>query len=152
MAAHIRRARPDDTDAVHSIITLSAERSGILPRTKEDILSSIDTFLVAETDGVMVGVVSYHNYGPDLKEVRSLSVDREYSRHGIGTLLLKNLVKMIHTESKARIFALSSLPEFFLKNGFRVVERNTLPEKIWKDCDVCPRKDQCTSTALEYGA
>jgi len=150
MAVLVRRARPEDTDAVHSIITLSAERSGILPRTRDDILSSIDTFLVAETGNTMIGVVSYHNYGPDLKEVRSLSVNREYSRHGIGTLLLKNLVQKIHAESTARIFALSSVPEFFIKNGFRIVERSTLPEKIWKDCDVCPRKDRCTSTALEY--
>lgn len=150
MTAMIRRALPADAEAIHNIISISAKISGILPRSYQDILDSINTFLVAEIGGEMAGVVSYHNYGSELKEVRSLSVRKEYSRNGIGSLLLKSLVSMINDESPSRIFALSSLPEFFIRNGFHVVERSTLPEKIWKDCDVCPRKDQCTSIALEY--
>jgi len=150
MAATTRRALPADAEAIHDLISVSAKISGILPRSYQDILDSIDTFLVAESEGQIAGVVSYHNYGPELKEVRSLSVKKEFSRHGIGSLLLKSLVIMINEKSPSRIFALSSLPEFFIKNGFHVVERSTLPEKIWKDCDVCPRKEQCISTALEY--
>jgi len=150
MTAVIRRALESDVPAIHDIITIAAEKSGILKRSPEDIRESINTFLVAEIDDLMVGVISFYPYGQELKEVRSLAVSKDYSRHGIGTGLLVELIRMVREEGGGRIFALSSLPVFFQKNGFRIVDRASLPEKIWKDCDRCPKKDSCQSIALEF--
>ncbi|MGH9696042.1 MAG: N-acetylglutamate synthase, partial [Bryobacteraceae bacterium] len=44
------------------------------------------------------------------------------------------------------------LPEFFQSAGFFVVEdRAALPDKIYKDCQVCPRLHHCDEVAMARG-
>jgi amino-acid N-acetyltransferase len=42
-------------------------------------------------------------------------------------------------------------PEFFAKLGFGIAQREDLPDKINKDCCVCPRYHCCDEVAMVKG-
>jgi amino-acid N-acetyltransferase len=43
------------------------------------------------------------------------------------------------------------IPDFFFHFGFRVADRTTLPDKIYKDCQTCPRLYACDEVAMVRG-
>ena len=147
----LRRASRKDIEAIHDIITYYSGKGLILYRTKGDISENLGTFFVAENGSSFKGVVSFYDYGEKLKEVRSLAVVPEEGRKGVGTMLVGRLLESLAgTCGSPKVFVLTYSPDFFLKNGFEVVDKATLPEKIWKDCQNCPHRDNCKETALVY--
>ncbi|MBN1531913.1 MAG: GNAT family N-acetyltransferase [Spirochaetes bacterium] len=146
----VRRARARDIDVIYDVIRPFWQEGLILERTRDDIRHSLDHFRIALFDGILAGVISYHDYGKHLKEIRSLAVKKEYSRRGIGSRLVKSLVRSLKTADSPKIFVLSYSPVFFEKNHFTRVDKETLPEKIWKDCINCKDADKCGETALVY--
>lgn len=150
-AAAVRKARTDEIDAIHRIISSYAAEGILLSRSPADIVADINNFFVTEENGAITGVVTFYDYGEHLKEVRSLAVHKSHLRRGIGTALLRNLIKALAPrKGHPKIFVLTYAPLFFEKNGFRVIDRNDLPEKIWKDCADCPNRLNCSETALVY--
>jgi amino-acid N-acetyltransferase len=97
-----------------------------------------------------VGCVSYYDYGQNLYEIRSLAVKAEYEKKGLGSKLVAAIITAIPANPLPKIFALSYSPEFFKKNNFFEVAKETLPEKIWKDCSKCVNLENCDETALVY--
>jgi hypothetical protein len=43
------------------------------------------------------------------------------------------------------------MPQFFGRLGFRVVPHDALPDKAYKDCHQCPRKNACDEIAMVQG-
>ncbi len=150
--AAIRRATSEDIDTIHKIISSYSEEGILLSRSLDDISSNIDNFFVAEIGSVTVGVITFFDYGDHLKEVRSLAVNKHYLRRGIGSALLHALISHLRTANTPRIFVLTYTPAFFERNGFTVINMDTLPEKIWKDCIFCTKQENCNETALEYAS
>jgi amino-acid N-acetyltransferase len=152
MKYQIRKALPPDIESIYDIIAPYAAEELILERTRDDIAESLDKFLVAsDPRGLIAGVVSHHNYGNRLKEVRSLAVRKELSRGGIGRQIMEALKEnLLKDYPDAKIFVLTYSPGFFRKLGFAEVGKNTLPENIWKDCRNCKKRDCCEETALIY--
>jgi amino-acid N-acetyltransferase len=152
MPITVRKAIPADAQAIHDILDPYADDGIVLRRDVDEILAHISTFFVAVREDAIVGVVAYHNYGHHLKEIRSLAVKKGLKNKGIGKLLVETLIANLTEQSgNAKIFTLTLIPEFFRKFGFHVVEKETLPEKIWKDCSICPKLDECDEIALVYG-
>jgi amino-acid N-acetyltransferase len=151
MHAKIRPAVVSDVDAILTILSPYAKEGLILERTAAEIKHAISTFFVAENSGSVTGTVSYHDYGKHLKEVRSLAVRRERAGRRTGSLLVRHLVRSLQERVPGtRIFVLTYAPLFFQKLGFAEVPKESLPEKIWKDCDHCKNRDNCGETALVY--
>lgn len=147
----IRNAIPGDIDTIHEILLPYAREELILARTKDDIAQSLHAFYVAAHNSHISGVISYYDYGDRLKEVRSLAVRKSMAKSGIGSLLLKHLISELSVLCpEPKIFVLTYSPVFFIKNGFVEVPRETLPEKIWKDCDHCKNRHNCGETALIF--
>lgn len=146
----INKASPADVSRISGLLIEYSAEGVILERTAEEISESIDKFFIAEADGIIAGVVSYYDYGPLLKEIRSLAVDKNYKSMGIGSRLLKFLISELTASSAPKIFALTYSPDFFIKNGFDAVDKNTLPEKIWKDCVKCKNRETCGETPMVY--
>jgi len=151
MQAIIRPALSSDVDPIYKLLLPYSEDGIILRRTHDEILHALDRFFVAVRGADLIGLISFCDYGERLKEVRSLAVDRSSYKKGVGSMLLKHLIDHLRTHSaEARIFALSYSPEFFIKQGFVEVSKESLPEKIWKDCDNCVNRNDCHETALVY--
>lgn len=146
----IRAAASGDVDDIYTLISHYASEGVILHRSREDIMSNLDNFLVAEVDGRFAGAVTHYDYGAMLKEVRSLAVHRDFHGLGIGSRLLKELIVSVRSKCHARIFTLTYKPGFFAKNGFIPVPKDDFPEKIWKDCNNCRDREKCGETALVY--
>jgi len=146
----IRKPFVEDAETISVLMRPHADKGVMLQRDEDEIRNSIDTFLVAEFEGRVIGAVSRYDYGMGLFEVRSLVVADGHGKAGIGSVLLQILIKTMIRDGAKKIFALSYSPDFFRKNGFAEVLKETLPEKIWKDCRFCKDVDNCGETALVY--
>jgi len=145
----IRPALKDDIPSILDVLQPFASEGIILPRTSEEILDYLQYFFVAKKADKICGVVSYHDYGPKLKEIRSLAVLQGETGKGLGSALVQWVSEyLIQRHPDSKIFVLTYSPDFFKKLSFEEVDKDLLPEKIWKDCQNCPNRDHCTETAL----
>ena len=108
---------------------------------------------VAESDGgVFLGCGALHLYGPHLCEVRSIVVKPEAKSKGAGGRIVKALIEEAETHGIQSVCLFTRIPDFFFKYGFRTVEdKSELPDKIFKDCQVCPRLHRCDEVAMVRG-
>ena len=150
MSFTVRIASESDIQSIYKLIKYYADEGIILERSINDITLNIGNFLVAVSDCDTIGCVTFYDYGNDLKEIRSLAVDKSHNRSGIGKALLEEMIKKINFTCKSKILTLTYRPDFFNKNGFTVVPKNEFPEKIWKDCANCKDRENCGETALVY--
>ncbi len=146
----ITSATRDDTREIFDILTPYVDQGIIIERPRDEIDGSIETFLVARMDGNLYGVVSYHDYGDRLYEIRSLAVRKEVTGSGTGTLLMKAMIERLLGKGAKRIFTLTYSPAFFHRLNFHETPKDSLPEKIWKDCSKCRNRDICGETALLF--
>ena len=151
MKFNIRKAQIQDIEGILVLLEPYSKNGVILERKKEDIESNIEKFFIAEFKNTIAGVVSYYNYSDTLIEIRSLAVVEDRHKLGIGSALLKALLKsLLNDYPDAKLFALTYQPLFFKKNNFEIVPKDSLPEKIWKDCKYCLHQDNCNETALVF--
>ena len=147
---HVRQARLSDVDKICELIAYWADQGENLPRDKADILQAIQSFAVAEIDDEVVGCAALYVYSTGLAEIRSLGLFPGAQGKGLGAELVAFLLWKARELGISRTIVLTRVPEFFGKLNFRITLKEKLPEKVMKDCDLCPRKDNCDETALEY--
>lgn len=146
--AVVRKARLEDVEQIYELIDHYAQQGIMLPRSRELLSRIIDTFVVAEEDGVIVGVGSLCKLGDDLVEIRSLGIAEEYKGRGIGTKLVEKLLEEAHRLKMRHVMALTYEVPFFERNGFRVVDKEIFPEKVWTDCIYCKKRHACDEIAV----
>lgn len=144
----IRRAKISDLKYIHKLINDFAKREAMLPRSLSELYEGMRDFTVCEYNGTILGVCALHIIWEDLAEVRSLAVDREYQKLGIGKTLVKRCLKEAKELGLKRVFALTYNPEFFKKLGFVDIDKSSLPQKIWGDCLRCHKFPECDEHAV----
>jgi amino-acid N-acetyltransferase len=144
----VRHAKIPDVPAIHALINSYAERDRMLFRSPADIYENLQTFSVAELDGRVVGCCAMEIIWADLGEIKSLAVDAAHKDQGIGSVLVGAAVEQAAALGVPKVFALTLEPEFFQKQGFTVVAKETLPMKVWSDCARCTKQQNCDETAL----
>ncbi|MEX1156423.1 MAG: argininosuccinate synthase [Chloroflexota bacterium] len=132
----VRRAKPQDVDAIWRINDTYARRGILLPRTPAEIIEQIETFRVAELDGEVVGAVALRDFGGGIGELRSLGVLLRAQGGGLGELLVQAVVKQARKNGIGDLYALTANPGYFALFGFREVAWDTLPEVL--DADRAP--------------
>ncbi len=147
---HVRQARLSDADKICELIAYWAEQGENLPRDKADVLQAIQSFAVAEIDDEVVGCAALYVYSTGLAEIRSLGLFPQVQGKGLGAELVAFLLWKARELGISRTIVLTRVPEFFGRLNFRLTVKDKLPEKVMKDCELCPRKDNCDETALEY--
>ncbi len=120
----------------------------VLPRELPELYENVRDFYVYADDSRLGGLVALHIDMVDLAEVRSLVVRKELRGRGVGRRLVEAVVAEAGLLDIARVYALTRLPEFFERNGFRTVDRNELPYKVFKDCIRCPLNAECDEIAV----
>lgn len=145
----VREAMESDIGKIHELLTIYSKKAVVLARSEEDIRFYLGNFLVAEADGVVRGCAAVRDFGNDLLEVRSMVVDPEFQGKGIGRAMGEALIAGLRVKRKKfRLFSLTYQVEFFKALGFRIVDRDQFPEKIWSDCAKCPKNDCCDEVAM----
>jgi amino-acid N-acetyltransferase len=143
-----RQAAEPDIDALAEIIAGYARQGIMLPRTKAMLRVAIDSFVVAELEGQLIGCGSLCQLGPELVEIRSLGISERFQGQGIGRKLVDTLVAQAQALGIPRVMALTYEVAFFEKVGFSVVPMNIFPEKVWKDCVHCSKQHRCDEIAV----
>jgi N-acetylglutamate synthase-like GNAT family acetyltransferase len=145
------RARPakiSDAEAIYRLIAHYAEQGLLLPRAEEEIRRSIGHFLVLHEKGNVVSCVALESYGADLAEIRSLAVDPQIRGRGVGSKLISFALAEARRRGIARVFAVTHAPDFFLRQGFEATRRQSLAEKIERDCRTCSKRRTCKLVAV----
>jgi len=143
-----RKARPEDVDALHDLIQGYALQGIMLPRSREALRRHLDSFIVAEEAGRLIGCGSLFRLGSDLVEIRSLGMADGYKGKGLGTMIVDALIAEARKLNVPKVMALTYAVGFFEKNGFQVVDKEIFPEKVWTDCVHCSKRDRCDEIAV----
>jgi len=143
-----RNATIDDAKDIYSLISSYAERDQMLFRSVGDIYENIQSFIVAEVEGQVVGCCALQVIWADLVEIKSLVVKQESKKKGIGKMLVCSAIERAEQINMPRIFVLTLTTEFFEKLGFEKIDRDSLPMKVWSDCAKCPKQQNCDEIAL----
>jgi len=113
-----------------------------------DIYENLQSFIVAELDGEVVGCCALQIIWSDLGEIKSLAVSKSNTKAGAGKMLVAEAVERAGQLGLQRVFALTLEPGFFEKMGFEVIEKESLPMKVWSDCARCPKQENCDEIAV----
>jgi amino-acid N-acetyltransferase len=148
----VHKAHLQDARNVFDLVNSLSGDGTLLRRSYAEVCENIRDFTVAETsDGEFLGCGALHLYGPHLAEVRSIVVRPEAKGKGAGGLLLQALVEEAEQHAVLSVCLFTRIPDFFEHFGFRVAERDALPDKIFKDCQTCPRLYACDEVAMVRG-
>jgi len=83
-----------------------------------------------------------------MAEIRSLAVVKGYQGQKLGSRLVLACLEEARALGIRKVFVLTYVEGFFAKMGFKVVEKSTLPHKIWADCLRCSKYPDCDETAM----
>jgi len=144
-----RPAIISDVGPILEILQPYINQQILLPVSVYQLFEQIRDFVVAEREGDLVGCGSLLIVWHDLAEIRSLAVRKGFTGGGVGKSIVDDLVAEAKKLGLARIFALTYETKFFGQQGFGLVDRETLPHKVWKDCTHCARFDKCDEIAME---
>ena len=144
----IRPANIHDVPVIQAIINSHAELGKMLFKSYAQLYDRLRDFAVYDLDGEVVGVVGLAIIWADLAEVRSLAVDIDHMGRGIGRRLVEWCIEEARRLQIRRIMSLTYEQQFFEKQGFVVVPKETLPLKVWSDCVACPKREGCDEIAM----
>ena len=128
----IRPARTDDVRAIRSFIDVYSTDGRLLSKATVTLFESVQEFLVAEVDGVVVGCGALHVMWEDLAEVRTLAVDPEHVGRGIGTALLTALMDRARSVGVKRVFCLTFMVKFFSDHGFTEIDDTPVEHDVYE--------------------
>jgi amino-acid N-acetyltransferase len=148
---HTREAVLPDAERIHELISSYSTDGTLLPRTLAEICENVRDFIVLEEAGQIIGCGALHLYGTHLAEIRSITVAKNYQKRGGGELLVQSLMSEARKHLVSCICLFTRSPQFFAKLGFDFAQREDLPDKINKDCCVCPRYHCCDEVAMVKG-
>ncbi|HEX8339328.1 MAG TPA: N-acetyltransferase [Tepidisphaeraceae bacterium] len=144
----IRSATLSDVPSIREIINGHAELGKMLFKNYAQLYEDVRDFAVFVDDGVVVGCVAVGIIWADMAEVRSLAVEDAHRGRGIGKQLVQWCVDDARRLGIRKLMSLTYERGFFEKLGFAVVDKSTLPLKVWSDCVRCPKNLNCDEIAM----
>ncbi len=114
----IRPARRRDLSQLVKLIEPFVENQKLLPRTREELVELLPHGFVAVTKRKIVGFAALEVYSKKMAEIRSLAVQQEFQRQGIGQLLVDACVKRARERRILEVMAVTSADRFFRSCGF----------------------------------
>jgi amino-acid N-acetyltransferase len=145
----IRKARISDVVEIQKMLRDFAANGNLLARSLSELYTALRDIIVFEDDNAQIaGCCSLHIVWEDLAEIRSLAVLETHQHQGIGRRLVEACISEAKSLGICRLFALTYEVEFFESLGFRLVDKNMFPQKVWADCLHCPKFPNCDESAL----
>ena len=144
----IRKARIEDIKPIQSLINSFAKRDLMLPRSLNELYENLRDFWVIVENNKIVACCALHVSWEDLAEIKSLAVQKNRQKKGIGKELILACLSEAEELGAERIFVLTYQPEYFKGFGFKRVKNSSLPHKIWAECINCCKFPNCQEVAL----
>jgi len=118
----VRPARTNDVKAIRELVDSYAAPGQMLSKETVTLYESVQEFVVAERDGVIVGCGALHVLWEDLAEVRTVAVAQQFHKQGIGHAILNEIIRRAREVGVKRIFCLTFQTEFFGSIGFTEIQ------------------------------
>jgi len=146
----IKKASIEDVDQIKTLIDFYAGKSRMLSRSLSYLYEHVREYVVYNEGGLVIGCAALHIDWKDLAEVKSLAVDPRYLNKGIGKALLSACIDEARHLGILQLYTLTLETDFFMKNGFKRIQKEKLPMKIWGECMHCNKYPDCDEEALVY--
>jgi amino-acid N-acetyltransferase len=160
----VHKARLQDARHIFDLVNSFSHDGTLLRRSYAEICENVRDFTVGyrtienrenpETphlEDEFLGCGALHLYGPHLAEVRSIVVREDRRGLGAGDAILEALIAEADEHQVLSVCLFTRIPDYFEHLGFRVAERDAMPDKIYKDCQTCPRLYACDEVAMVRG-
>ncbi len=148
MSYCIEKAKVKDVEFIYKLLLDFAKNGLVLPRSYNQIYENLRDFFVCFEKGKPIGCCALHIFWKDLAEIRSLVVLYDFQGKGYGKKLVESCIKEAVDLGIDRVFALTSEVDFFRKSGFREIEKDKLPQKVWSDCLNCVKFPNCDEVCM----
>ncbi|MBZ4654124.1 MAG: acetyltransferase, N-acetylglutamate synthase [Peptococcaceae bacterium] len=145
----LRKANLADVEEMLNLVNKYAESGLMLPRSRNTLYEHIRDFVVVERDEQIVGTGALHIVWGDLAEIRALAVAPGFTKQGIGKQMVEYFLREAKELGIPKVFALTYQPDFFAKCGFVIVNKESMPQKVWKECINCPKFPNCDEICME---
>jgi len=146
----IRKATVKDAQDIFKILQHYALKGILLPRSLNSIYEHIRSFFVYEENGEIIGVGALHVFWEDLAEIKSLAVLEEHQHKGIGKQIVQECIKEAKELGVNKVFALTYVPDFFERLGFKITDKSDFPQKVWMECIHCVKFNDCQEVPVSY--
>jgi amino-acid N-acetyltransferase len=157
----VRKARLQDARHIFDLVNSLSGDGTLLRRSYAELCENIRDFTIAErlphpasdlsSEPDFLGCGALHLYGPHLAEVRSIVVREDRRGLGAGDAILEALLAEAEVHQVLSVCLFTRIPDYFEHLGFRVADRSAMPDKIYKDCQTCPRLYACDEVAMVRG-
>ena len=127
----VRPAKTNDVKAIRALVDSYAAPGQMLSKETVTLYESVQEFIVAEVDGVVVGCGALHILWEDLAEVRTMAVKKELNRQGVGHKILEAIIKRAGEVGVEKLFCLTFQTEFFGAHGFEVIEGTPVSPTVY---------------------
>jgi amino-acid N-acetyltransferase len=133
----LRPASKKDLGKVRELLTAAR-----LPL--DGVSDCIDKFIVAESDGSMVGSIGLERYG-DYALLRSAAVAESYRGKGVGHKLVDALLARAASDGVKTMYLLTTTADaWFPEFGFATIDRSWVPDAVMVSREF---KGACPATA-----
>ena len=129
----IRPAHTKDVKSIRTLVDSYAAPGQMLSKETVTLYESVQEFIVAEKDGVLVGCGALHILWEDLAEVRTVAVVEGLQKQGIGHQILQAIIERAREVGVEKIFCLTFQIEFFGRHGFEVIEGTPVDADVYAE-------------------
>lgn len=144
----VRHARPTDVRRMFALINEQDKSDFLLGRSYAYLYDHIKDFHVAERRGEIVGCGGLHIYWADLAEIHAVAAAPEPDHDAVKLAIVRAALDEASAIGIARVYTLTTHPEFLEPLGFQRSEREALPQILWQVCVECPLYYDCIETVL----
>lgn len=144
----LRKPSVKDVPELVAFINQNLDQDALLPRSQHYVFQNLRDFVLAEEEGQIIGCASLHVLWDDIAEIRTVALAPEARGNGLFRELVDYLLEDGRRLGVQRVFSLTARPEPFVEVGFSPVERDNLPQIVWRDCIECIYFPHCRETAV----
>jgi amino-acid N-acetyltransferase len=103
----------------------------LLSKETVTLFESVQEFVVAESDGEVVGCGALHVLWEDIAEVRTVAVVEQMHGKGVGHLILENILARAKEVGVKKVFCLTFETKFFGSHGFKEIQGAPVEPEIY---------------------
>jgi amino-acid N-acetyltransferase len=133
-AITVRKALASDVPHIQRLIGPYVERRILLGKDNVTLYGSIQQFRIAlDPEGTPIGCGALNVFWDDLAEVRTLALDADWIRHGVGHRLLDALEDDARALGVGQIFCLTFEVDFFTKHDYLEIGESVVSPEVYAE-------------------
>ncbi len=144
----LRKAQIYDVERINELVNQFAKKDLMLPRPLSELYENIRDYFVYVNNENIIGCAALHIFWKDLGEIKSVAVDSSFQKKGFGRELIQKCIEDGGKLGINRLFVLTYIPDFFENIGFKRIDKDLLPHKIWSECIKCYKFPDCGEVPL----